>query len=112
MMGRRPRDSPRALVVAALAAAAVLLCPATAGAHDDAGYLRVADRIVSSLEPTWSERAGHYESGSPALDSRVNAALLFVHATAAEHEHEGPSRHDARARRLAEALTSSPPFYA
>ena len=87
-----------------------MLSPTGALAYDDAGYLRFADRVVSALEPAWSPEDGHYVSGSPGLDSRVNAAVLVVFATAADHGHEGPSRDDARARLLASALTDSPPF--
>ena len=89
--------------------------PATARAagtgFDDEGYLRTADRFAARLAPAWSPADGYYVSGSPALDSRLNAAMLVVYATAARHGHTGPSRDDAKARRLAQVLTASPPFF-
>jgi hypothetical protein len=98
-----------------LAAVAVLARPpmagAAPGAYSDADYFRFADRIVSALEPTWDPGRGYYLSGTDGLDSRYNAALLTVLATAAARGHDGPSRNDERARRLAARLTESPPFY-
>jgi hypothetical protein len=79
---------------------------------DDDGYLRIADRFAERVAPAWSPADGYYVSGSPALDSRLNAAMLVVYATAARTGHTGPARDDARARRLAQVLTSSPPFFA
>ena len=75
--------------------------PATARAagtgFDDEGYLRTADRFAARLAPAWSPADGYYVSGSPALDSRLNAAMLVVYATAARYGHAGPSR-DANSR--------------
>jgi hypothetical protein len=94
----------------AVACATGLLAPGQAVGHDDEGYLRFADEVAAQLAPAWSPADGHYRSGSPALDSRFNAAMLLVHATAARHGHVGASRDDDRARRLAQVLTASPPF--
>jgi hypothetical protein len=103
---------PRALpsIVLLLAMGAIL--PTSAAAFDDGGYLRVADRYAARVAPAWSPADGYYVSGSPALDSRLNAAMLVVHATAARFGHQGVSRDDARARRLAQVLTASAPFFA
>ena len=85
--------------------------PAQATGYDDEAYLRFADRVVAQLEPAWSPADGYYLSGTPALDSRLNAAMLLVHATAARYAHAGSSRNDERARQLARVLTASPPFF-
>src|SRR4051812_9589053 len=99
---------------AALAALlAVLAWPAAAQAgtsYTDGDYLAFADRLVAQLEPTWDGADGYYKTSAPSLDSRYNAALLNVFAVAAAAGHEGSARNDARARRLADRLTQSPPF--
>ena len=106
-MGRVP-------VVAIVAAILALAWPAAAGAearaYSDPDYLAFADRIVAALEPTWDAGSGYYVTAAPGLDSRYNAALLTVFATAAAAGHEGRARNDERARRLAERLTESLPF--
>ena len=79
-------------------------------AYDDEDYLAFTDDVAARLAPAWSPTDGYYRSGSPALDSRFNAAMLLVHATAARYGHVGAARDDERARRLAEVLTASPPF--
>jgi hypothetical protein len=84
---------------------------ASSASYGDADYFRFADRIVRRLEATWSPADGYYRSGAPALDSRFNAALLTVYATAAAYGHVGPARNDERARALARRLTASPPFF-
>jgi hypothetical protein len=101
----------RALVLTLLVSAAGAAMPGRAAAFDAEGYLRVADRFATRLAPAWSQADGYYVSGSPALESRLNAAMLVVHATAARFGHEGAARDDARARRLAQVLTASPPFF-
>ena len=103
---------PRRVLLACLVAALFAAAPARAAAFDDEGYLRVADGFAARLQPAWSPTDGYYLSGSPALDSRLNAAMLVVHATAARYGHEGASRDDDRARRLVRVLTASPPFFA
>ncbi len=105
------RHLRRAVPILRLLAMLLAVAPPQAQAHDDAGYLRFADRMTTQLAPTWSPAKGYYESGSPSLDSRVNAAMLVVHATAARAGHSGAARDDARARRLAEVLTGSPPYF-
>src|SRR5829696_866303 len=106
----RGRRAPRRAVAVAIACAMGLLAPGQAAGHDDEGYLRFADGVAAQLEPAWSPELGYYLSGSPALDSRFNAAMLLVHATAARYGHTGAARNDDRARRLAQVLTASPPF--
>jgi hypothetical protein len=99
-------------LLAVVPALAVLAWPPAAGAYVDADYLRYADRLAAQLDGSWDGAAGYYSSGAAGLDSRYNAALLLVHATAAAHGHHGPARNDGRARRLADRLTAEPPFYA
>jgi len=97
---------------AALAAVVtVLAAPSSAAAFSDAEYLQFADRIAQRLDRTWDAEDGRYHMGNRGLDAIYNAALLTVHATAALHAHVGPARDDERARRLAERLTESPPFW-
>jgi hypothetical protein len=83
----------------------------SAAALTDADYLHFADRIAERLDRTWDPDDGRYVMGNRGLDAIYNAALLTVHATAALHGHVGPARRDERARRLAERLTESPPFF-
>ena len=99
----------RAAIAVAVAAAAC--APAQAAGYDDEAYLRFADHVAAQLEPAWSPADGYYLSGSPVLESRFNAAMLLVHATAARYGHAGPARNDDRARQLARVLTASPPFF-
>ena len=88
------------------------VAPSASGAAlTDADYLHFADRIAERLDRTWDADDGRYVMGNRGLDAIYNAALLTVHATAALHGHIGPSRNDERARRLAERLTESPPFF-
>ena len=68
----------RAIVLGLLAFATSVLFPAPAAAYDDEGYLGFADRVTTLLEPAWSAADGYYVSGSPGLDSRLNAAMLVV----------------------------------
>ena len=106
----RFRDDTMRLGVIVIALVLTLASPARADGYDDGAYLRFADRVAAQLEPAWSPADGYYVSGSPALDSRLNAAMLLVHATAARYGHAGASRNDDRARRLAQLLTSAPPY--
>jgi hypothetical protein len=89
----------------------VLAAPSSAAAFSDAEYFQFADGIAQRLDRTWNAEDGRYQMGSRGLDAIYNAALLTVHATAALHGHVGPARDDERARRLAERLTESPPFW-
>jgi len=78
----------------------------------DADYLALADDVVRRLNRTWIEEERTYSSGGRVTDVIYNAALLTIHAVAAERGHDGPSRNDARARLIAERLCESPPFFA
>src|SRR5215210_3421016 len=77
----------------------------------EADYLALADDVVRRLDRTWIEEERTYSSGGRVTDVIYNAALLTVHAVAAERGHDGPSRNDARARLIAERLCESPPFF-
>jgi hypothetical protein len=88
--------------------------PSAAGAraaYTDADYFHFADGIAAAVDPTWDSARGFYVSGTAGVDSRYNAALLLVHATAAAHGHAGPARNDTRARRIAARLTEAAPFH-
>src|SRR5215213_9795851 len=74
----------------------------------EADYLALADEVVRRLERTWIEEERTYSSGGRVTDVIYNAALLTIHAIAAERGHDGPSRNDARARLIAQRLCESP----
>src|SRR5688572_1073226 len=78
----------------------------------EADYLAVADEVVRRLDRTWVEEERAYSAGGRVIDVIYNAALLLIHAVAAERGYDGPSRNDARARLIAERLCESPPFFA
>jgi hypothetical protein len=94
-------------MLAACLAALALTAPAPL---DDRGYLAVADRIQPAFDPQWDESAGHYVVAGGGVEATTNANLLLVHAVAALRGHQGPSRQDHRARRLASSLLESPPY--
>jgi hypothetical protein len=77
-----------------------------------ADYLGVADEVVRRLDRTWVQEERAYSAGGAGLDTIYNAALLTIHAIAAERGHDGPARNDERARLLAARLCESPPFFA
>ena len=78
----------------------------------DAQYLALADRIMRRLNHTWVRHKESYSAGSLNVGVIYNAALLTVHATAAEVGHVGGrSRNDARARLLVDRLCEAPPFF-
>ena len=77
----------------------------------DADYFAVADEVIRRLDRTWQEEARTYSAGGRVIDAIYNAALLTIHAVAAERGHHGPARNDARARLIAERLCESPPFF-
>jgi len=77
----------------------------------EADYFRVADEAVRRLDRTWVEEERAYSAGGRVIDVIYNAALLTIHAVAAERGYDGPSRNDARARLIAERLCESPPFF-
>ena len=74
-------------------------------------YLALADRIMWRLNHTWVRHRASYSAGSLNVGVIYNAALLTVHATAAEAGHVGRSRNDARARLLVDRLCGAPPFF-
>ncbi len=79
----------------------------------DADYFAVADEVVRRLNRTWEQENRTYSSGGRVVDVIYNAALLTIHAVAAERGYEaGPARNDERARLIAERLSESPPFFA
>jgi hypothetical protein len=94
-------------MLAACLATLALLSPL-----DDRGYLAVADRIQPAFDRLWDEDAGRYVIFGGGVESTSNANLLLVHSVAALRGHDGPSRQDARARRLARSLLESPPYTA
>jgi hypothetical protein len=78
----------------------------------DAQYLALADRIMRRLNHTWVRHKESYSPGSLNVSVIYNAALLTVHATAAEAGHVGGrSRNDGRARLLVDRLCDAPPFF-
>src|SRR3954447_17883048 len=74
-------------------------------------YLALADRIMRRLDHTWVRHKASYSAGSLNVGVIYNAALLTVHATAAQAGHVGRSRNDARARVLVDGLCAAPPFF-
>jgi hypothetical protein len=100
-----------ALRMAMAVVAALLLAAPTARASEpmgDADYLAFADRVATGLEVRWDEAAGAYVSRHTGATARTNANMLLVHAAAAVAGHLGAARHDDRARRIVEGLTSAP----
>jgi hypothetical protein len=75
-------------------------------------YFAVADEVVRRLDRTWVEEERAYSAGGRGIDAIYNAALLTIHAVAAERGYDGPARNDDRARLLAARLCESPPFFA
>src|SRR5262245_13143775 len=49
-----------------------------------ADYLAVADEVVRRLDRTWVEQERAYSAGGRGIDAIYNAALLTIHAIAAE----------------------------
>jgi hypothetical protein len=78
----------------------------------DADYFALADDVVRRLDRTWVEEEQAYSAGGGGLDLIYNAALLTIHAVAAERGHAGPARDDERARLLAARLCAGPPYFA
>jgi hypothetical protein len=77
----------------------------------DGDYLALMDQVVRRLGRTWRDEDQSYGSGAGGIDVIYNAALLTVHAVAAERGHEGRSRDDERARQIVDRLTAGPPFF-
>src|SRR5215207_8446847 len=74
----------------------------------EADYWEFADGIVPALEPLWSHKRGAYVSSWQGASGRTNANMLIIHAMAALRRHHGPTRKDARARRLVAEMTHRP----
>src|SRR4051812_8227475 len=108
--GRRAegRSMLRSALPIVLAAAALAALPAGASALDERGYWAFADRLQSRMDRYWDDRVGYF-TGTYA---GANADALLVYSVAARRDHHGPARDDARARRLVDALVSSPPYTA
>jgi hypothetical protein len=71
-------------------------------------YWAFADWAMTAAEQDWNEQTGFY-----GLDIRTSCALLAAHSIAAQVGYTGgPSRNDARAKRIAEGLVQDPPFKA
>ncbi|RKQ91022.1 hypothetical protein C8N24_0838 [Solirubrobacter pauli] len=83
----------------------------TAPPLTDREYLLLADRIMDRLNHTWVRHKQAYSAGSLEVGTIYNAAILTVHATAAEQGHKGRSRNDGRARALVQQLIEKPAFF-
>lgn len=70
-------------------------------------YWDFADWLQVAMDRLWNESTGAYTN-----DTRINACALMTHSIAALEGHDGRSRNDERARRLAARLCESPPFRA
>ena len=99
---------PRPALPIVLAAAVLAAAPASASALDEQGYWAFADRMQARIDRYWDDRAGLYTGFS----AGAHADVLLTLSVAARRGHEGPARNDRRARRLVDALVSSPPFVA
>jgi hypothetical protein len=86
--------------------AVLLLSGTPAQAQDDGGYWGFADRMQVRIDRYWDDDAGRYSG----FNAGGHADVLLTYAVAAKEGHHGPARNDARARRLVDALVSSPPF--
>jgi hypothetical protein len=71
----------------------------------NAGYWEFADWLQGAMDRLWNDTEPGYT-----YDTRINACALMTHSIAALEGHDGPSRRDERARRLAARLCESPPF--
>src|SRR3954451_18871653 len=100
------RGMPRSTLPIVVALALFAAVPATASALDEQGYWAFADRMQTHLDQHWDERVGYFTGTYPG----ANGNVLHTYAVAARRGHRGPSRNDARARRLVDALVGSPPF--
>jgi hypothetical protein len=78
----------------------------TGGGWTNAEYWAFADWAMNAAEQGWNERTGFYGA-----DIRTSAAMLAAHSIAAQVGYTGgPTRNDARAKRMAEQLILVPPF--
>jgi hypothetical protein len=92
----------------ALAVVFLAAVPSTALAANDQDYWAFADRTQQRADRYWDESTGLYSGFS----SGAHADVLLTYSVAAMQGHHGPARNDRRARRLVDALVSSPPFVA
>ncbi len=99
---------PRSFLPIILAAAVLAAVPASASALDEQGYWAVADRLQTTIDRYWDDGAGL----SSGMSSGAHSDVLLTLAVAAKRDHHGPARNDRRARRIVDALVSSPPFVA
>ena len=115
---RSAKHALRILLIVFLAAVAVLATTVTASAQappvagagmTDQDYLAYSDAMQLLMEGSWQEDEGLYRAGDGS-GPMVNANMLLAHSVAALMSHAGPSRNDARARRIAARLVASPPF--
>ena len=82
--------------------------PPAAG-FSDGDYLAYSDRMQALMEDSWEEAEGLYRAADGS-GPMVNANMLLAHSVAAMKGHQGLSRNDERARRIAARLLVSPPF--
>src|SRR6476659_8620301 len=108
-MGARACETEaRRMLRIALALAFLAAVPGTALAANDQDYWAFADRTQQRADHYWDESTGVYSGFS----SGAHADVLLTYSVAAMQGHHGPARNDRRARRLVDALVSSPPFVA
>ena len=78
----------------------------TQGGWTNRDYWAFADWAMTVADDLWSDATGFYGS-----DIRTSAAMLAAHSIAAQMGYTGgPTRNDARAKRMAETLVKHPPF--
>jgi hypothetical protein len=95
---------PLALRVPRAAAQAPPDLPASGWSTAD--YWAFADWAMAAAEQGYDERTGYYGS-----DIRTSCAMLAAHSIAAQVGYTGgPTRNDARAKRIAEGLVQAPAF--
>ena len=78
----------------------------TQGGWTNNDYWAFADWAMAAADDLWSDASGFYGS-----DIRTSCAMLAAHSIAAQMGYTGgPTRNDARAKRMAESLVNHPPF--
>jgi hypothetical protein len=77
-----------------------------AGGWKDPDYWAFADWAMTTADDLWDESYGFYGT-----DIRTSCAMLSAHSIACQVNYTGgPTRNDARAKRMAEQLVNAPPF--